>query len=379
MIRVLVAFFLFVVSSAAVSQPYKPYDLPTLDQYYLSIREYVRSIPEFKDIWSEMRTDPERPIFFSGGALRGALFYLKRDLARMRRGESRRVDVPSVENLLLQTWSDLDIVAPRQWREWVKQRLPGTWDILDPDFMDDSLYVGGATIEKVRINPWRILDPEDAIKDYLNGRLVFKPGPTANRGKIFSNSLTAQALRFLRIAENLRDAEITPESMEFIRSISDREWNSIQRGESPDYWIMKGIKKLYHSVHGDVFKFIDILHRANLLMLLAHHQFSLPPEESIRISVSGIANDFSNYTYDEKLAIVQVIGRHTDERISFLKHVYPRSEVERQKLSAAIARVKAFGEQFGGENHVRPPRKAELILLPAPKPIPLPLNCHLFL
>ncbi len=330
-------------------------------EFKMLLRQYVHQIPDLQQLWSNVNSQQTRPVYLSGGVLRGAIHYLKRDIDHHGIDQAQRASSRSAQNLLLQQWSDMDLVAPKNWREWVQSHLRQSWDVLSTDFMEDSTLVGGATLEKVKVSPWEVVDPDNALRDYLAGRLVFLPGSYTNHGEIFGNTRLAQALRFLRLSVNLPEAEITQESWRSLRQVSDQEWNSIRRGQEADYWVTKAVKKLYHAVNQDADQLIVLLHKANLLTLLAHHHFSLTPDEPLsRADVAALMRR-STLSFEEKMYAIEVLGRNTQERIQFLNEMQIEDDYQRQALREKKSLLRHIEQKFGGENHLQPNQKPGLV------------------
>jgi hypothetical protein len=324
-------------------------DSVTPEEFKNLLRLQVSRLPEFQSLWRNTR--PEHRIYLSGGILRGLIHHLKQNLDRPGGIQTmRNSQFQGIDSLLLQEWSDYDLVAPAGYEDWVKSQMtkPGTWDILSDSFMRNSINSGGATIEKVMVSPHEILDPYGAIDDYLGGRLVFKKMPDPNVGHIQGNTYLTQALRFVRFAENLPEAKPDPASVEIIRSIANLEWNTIRRGTASDYWIKKGVKKLYHSVGKSPARFIDDLKHYGLLSALGHHHFSLPSEEPLNgfQNFSEFVHQRWNWTTAELMDAAEVLGRTAQERMGNLSELYQIRIPDRDQIQARYNLVSHIGSKF---------------------------------
>ena len=333
----------------------------SVGEFKTILRQYVHQIPDLQQLWRNVDSQQTRPVYLTGGVLRGAIHHLKQEIDYYGVDRAQRTSPRWAESLLLQQWSDMDLVAPKQWREWVQSHLRQSWDILSSDFMEDSTLVGGSTIEKVRVSPWEVIDPDNALRDYLAGRLVFLPGSYTNHGEIFGNTRLAQALRFLRLSVNLPEAEITPESWRRLRQISDQEWNSIRRGQESDYWVTKGIKKLYHAVDQSPDRFITLLQKANLLNLLAHHHFSLTPDEPLNARQVSVLAQRGALDFEEKMSAIEILGRNTSERIQLLNEISTESDSQQQALRERRSLLRHIEQKFGGENYLQPNQKPGVV------------------
>ena len=301
------------LSSLSLSSP------PSEQEFESLLKHHAYNLPELKSLWGEVaNTQIKDQVYLSGGVLRGLIQWVDRMTRVYGVQATFGLHTPSADQLLLQEWSDTDLIAPRQYSDWINQRTLGHWDILDPSFMRDSTLSGGVTLEKVGVNPFgKIYDPENAIRDYLQGKLVFRK-PSNNQvspGQLRGNTQTAQALRFLRMAQNMQYVKPTPESMMIIQGLAADEIYRLQRGGDEDYWVLKSLKKLYQSTHRDTRRFLQTLKSAGLLSLLAAYHYSLTLDENqYKYFEHFVQNEGKTWTDSELFAAAEVLGSNAREK-----------------------------------------------------------------
>lgn len=304
-----------------------------------ALQEHVRNIPELKKFWLRSAEELKgQRIYLEGGLVRGLIHYLYRHVQNS--GHIRdltRIRTPSLEELSLQEWSDYDVVAPDGMEEEVLKILQTHtkhrhWDVLSHRFLEDSADVGGATIEKVLVSPWRIEDPYQAIEAYLDSRLEFVPKKFASLGQVKGNSKLALALRFLRMANNLPEAKISDDSYVHLSALVDEEWDGLGRSQDHKYWIKKAFIKYIHSCEKKLNCVLEGLYLHGLLRALAHHGYSFPQVGDLPgfppiLKVKDL--DWQTFVNDHRSwppsALVQaglVAGADDEQKLRFVKSLY---------------------------------------------------------
>jgi hypothetical protein len=259
-------------------------DILSYQEFTTLLQEKVAAMDELREVWRLPKS--HELAYLSGGVLRGLLRWITEELQTHTVEEVRAMKPPRVDDLMIVEGADRDLVVPKSFHDKVKARLPPGqfWDLITPEFQADSTAAGGCTLEKVRVNGKKIVDPLGGLADFYHGKLVFKWSDTPNIGAVQGNTHTALALRFLRMVNDLPCAKPTAESTALIQSIAAKdadvlpalppEGKAIPRGS---YWVLKAMHKLYESTGGDAKRAEDQLWEANLKDLLEKKGYLLTP------------------------------------------------------------------------------------------------------
>jgi hypothetical protein len=261
---------LTLVASSLQAKPLR--ELVSYPELETLVKASVAKVPDLQPLWTWAKPGVQ-PAYVGGGALRGLLHWLRRQLQTKGPAEVLALDVPPMTSLVLQPQSDLDLFTRDNLVEELKEDRPqyAAWDILNESFCKASLEAGGPALEKLRVSPTEIVDPAGGLRDYYEGTLKFLVTPDSGlrENKILRfNSRLAQALRFLRMLEDLPELEADPKALSFIRGIYALEGPVLTRHPSTDYWIEKGLKKLFTATGKKRKRTLAILERANLLGIL---------------------------------------------------------------------------------------------------------------
>ncbi len=276
--RYLLPFFVLCLAAAAAGAiPLSA--IVTYPQFETLLKDSARRVPELRPLWT-WNAPEAQPAHAGGGAIRGLVHWLYRELQRHTPREILALHVPPIGELLLQLESDLDIFTRDNLIDELREDRPeyAKWDILPDSFYAASVASGGTTLEKLKVNPVEIVDPLGGLRHYYDGKLVFHVTPDSDmRGSdiVRDNSRLAQALRFLRIGVNLPELALDKDSMKFIRSIAELEGPLLRRSKGTDYWIEKAVKKLWVATGRDRERTLAILRDANLHDLLESKGYDL--------------------------------------------------------------------------------------------------------
>jgi hypothetical protein len=282
---------------AASSQAIRPpSQIVSYDEYADLLRSSASRIPDLQDLWTWQKQN-RRTVYVGGGLVRGLIHWVTLQLQTHTPAEIRALPVPSTQNLLIQEGSDLDLIGKDQDIKKLKKDLPrfydSIWDRVPEKFRELSIRAGGATIEKTALNPSKIDDPLDGLKDAYEGRLTFRwvsdrDAYYVPRNFPTANNRTVVALRYLRMTQDLPELQSDPTALEHIRQIASLEgkrlvqtWSSKGGLKEPTverYFLLKALRKLYDSTHGDLAKTAQILKDANLLHVVAKAGYFLKPK-----------------------------------------------------------------------------------------------------
>jgi len=243
----------------------------------------VSKIPELRALW-KWQEKTGHHVYIGGGALRGLMQWLHKNLQNHSLEEVQKMKIPNIKELLILKGSDIDIFVPDNAIEALKRDLPeyASWDILGERFHEENVKLGGPTIEKVRANPSSWDDPLNGLKHYYEGKLVFHMTPENVFRDLYwvkerGNTKLSEALRFLRMENDLPELRATPESYKRISNIGKIEMKYIKKGTNNDWWIQKkGLAKLYKSTGNNFSETLDILRKRNLLWVVALKNYSIP-------------------------------------------------------------------------------------------------------
>ena len=259
-------------------------EIITYDQWTNLVKHSAGKIPELQALWQWQKKTGHH-VYVGGGALRGLLQWLHKNLQNHSLEEVKNMKVPGMTDLLIIKGSDIDLFAPDDIVEKIKHDLPqyANWDILSDSFHKINVKLGGPTIEKIRVNPNYWDDPLGGLRHYYEGKLVFSWTPEDEFRKLYwvkerGNTKTAEALRFLRMENDLPELKATTESYNLISQISEVEMPliGIDRPSGVNWWIQhKGLEKLYKSTGKNFPETVDTLRKRNLLYLLGSKKFKI--------------------------------------------------------------------------------------------------------
>jgi len=239
-------------------------------------------------------------IYFAGGALRGLIHWLTKELESKPYEEVlRNSKAPSLNSLIL-SGSDRDIFINLSLsEEQLPENLRQHWDVLNGEFLRESLRAGGSNIEKigVRVTGRGIYDPRGALRDYYKGKIGFFDAAEddfadfrsySKDGGLNGNSKIALLLRHLRFLVQFSDAAITKTEIEKYKRIVFEE---AQHVSSDNYWIDKALDKFERQCLRSGVDAKEILNEIGLLYVLGQQGYGMrraPPELLLKRHIESL-------------------------------------------------------------------------------------------
>lgn len=269
------------VPSFAAHRPLS--EILTYSEFASLVQFNSRRVPDFHGFWrGENPESSTRSIFWGGGSLRGFLHWHFLQLQTHTPAELRTMPIPHIADMMPLGGKDVDLFGPAILADQVRGRLPAlnNIDYISTSELEELVKLGGPTLEKMALNPFRILDPALGFRHYYDGLLVFLWSDENqfinSRLNINDYSKTGEALRFIRFAHfNLPELTPYPKSVQDIQTIAEVEGQFIQR-EDRLAWIEICLEKLFEASQGDLPGILNLLHHYNLLAILGEAQVMLP-------------------------------------------------------------------------------------------------------
>ncbi len=268
----------------------------TYQQWTSLLMRHVGKIPELVPYW-QWAQQTGSDIYYGGGTLRGLKHWLYVQLQHHHYNVVWNIQTPSIHQLQLQEGSDIDLWAPDELIQRLKTELPmyANWDILGDSFHRGNVKLGGPTLEKIRINPWKHDDPLNGLAHYYEGKLVFHWTPELEFRESFwvdkrGNSRTTEALRYVRFLYNLPELSLDEESKQNIHNIISNEADILYRSETTDYWIKKSLKKLLIATGYNMVETVDALREMRLLQIMGRYQYNFEFKASLPDYVGALVN-----------------------------------------------------------------------------------------
>ncbi|MBC7386512.1 MAG: hypothetical protein H7301_10185 [Cryobacterium sp.] len=306
----------------------------TYAQFETLLKLKSGDIPDLAPLRTAGVWDPKwKDVYVSGGCLRGLSHWIYDRLQTQSYSEVALLPVPEISQLLRISWSDRDLVAPDALVEKLKTQMTSGWDVLSESFQNESTVAGGPGLDKSRVNPFRVVDPLNGLKDYYHGRIVFhEASGSINGEQLKENSVTAMALRYLREAVDLPELHTTTESLARVAKAGESE-----RLSPNNYWVNKALHKLYLATHEDAAKTLIILRDSKLLHRLADDHFKigevqrhvLSTERELKSGEIALSLVHAGFNFQDLIASSSVAGfLSTQARAQFLDVVFEHHEKE---------------------------------------------------
>ncbi len=187
------------------------------------------------------------------------------------------LEVPDSETLLRQP-ADRDVLALGGLAKLATEQvetLGDGWECLAPLDQRNNVSLGGPTIEKVGVGPRGIEDPLGGLEHFWRGELVFHHDGSERSSVQHGYSVLAEALRFLRFANELPGLEVDDASWARLAKIGPREMGNLGRGAQGKYLIEKPLAKMAHAVGDDTRKVLGLLREHDLLACVADGPYQL--------------------------------------------------------------------------------------------------------
>jgi hypothetical protein len=276
------------------------------------IRYDTNRVPGVSKLWSGRNANMSQA-FWGGGTVRGFLHWHFIQLQTHTIGEVKRMPLPSSDELQLPGGKDVDIFAPISLHKSIKTILKGIkdLDILDVANVPEYIKLGGATLEKIGINPYAILDMSGGFRHYYEGRIVFKVSSEeeikSSRFGDTDYTKTGESLRFIRFAYfNLPELESDPENRLLIRQIADMELPKITK-EGQVAWIETSLDKLLVASGNDIPKVFTLLRDFNLFVVLSKVSVYVAQEDA-ESAKEWVRKNADFLTTDERQALEKNYG-----------------------------------------------------------------------
>lgn len=259
---------------------------------YLSFSELVSltqqklgEIPELKSLWT-WQASSRAEVYAAGSIIGNLLRWEWAQLKAHTLEDVRHTSPPALGDLFGKKDFDIDFFMDLDLREAVQDRLPKG---LTLDFNSESVYRdlvrgGGATFEKIRMNPLVVDDPYNALLAYYQGDLVFHLAEDSEylgldivaREDV---SRTAEALRFMTVTLRHPELRPRPDSIEQIKKIPFLEENFILRADRA-CWVQWMLDRFFSATGNNIGTTLFLLRQYGLLEFLSRHAFKLPVQKS---------------------------------------------------------------------------------------------------
>ncbi len=274
------------ISCLAFSKPPTPLNqILSYEEFTQLVMHNSARVPDLKKLWSWTEKNNQTEVYWAGGTLRGFLHWHYLQLQNHSVAEVQNMPVPSIPDLQLLGGVDVDFVGPAAAEAGATRSLK---NLAELDFIDADTYAeyskcGGPTIEKIGINPSKIMDPYQGFRHYYEGKIVFEwTNETEFRNfpwiKDGDFSKTTEALRFIRFGYyNLPELKPDAKSIKMIRKIADFEI-PFMRQQDRLAWAGKALKKLIQSAHGNLPEVLSLLYDYKLAPILIDAISSMPLE-----------------------------------------------------------------------------------------------------
>lgn len=239
----------------------------TYEEYEELIQRCVSQIPEMKKIW-EKNGDQTDTAFLGGDAVAGLLKYLDTMVRKYPFYQICRNHGPSLNFL-----RNHQKVTPKLFLGHGKEGSIHGWQTISYEYYNFMVQHGGVGIHTVLVNPFKVKDPHEALKDFYNGRLAFIDSPsrlnaeTADKNSL-PISITTQIVQWLTLLRQLNLAPAQEEQLEKIREIIERETPTFVSGE-----IINALTEFYLVSGKNIESMLLDLHAAGLaknLILTGH-------------------------------------------------------------------------------------------------------------
>ncbi|MGZ3774531.1 MAG: hypothetical protein ACXVCY_12380 [Pseudobdellovibrionaceae bacterium] len=346
MVKHIFLIFLIVLSiSIGHAGPYKPLkELVTYSEFVDLLKDSVSRIPDLQEYWKWQKKG-NYPVFVGGGVIRGLMHWLYIQLQTNDIATIKKMKIPTIDELQLQEGSDVDLFAPDNLIEKMEKQLPqyAEWDILPDSFYVNNIKLGGPTIEKFRVNPDVLEDPLDGVKHYYDGRLVFYWTPENIFRKLYwvakrGNTKTTEALRFVRFLYNLPELSSDSQSIELISTISTLEIPLITKSQDNNWWLKKGLNKLFWATKSDLVETLDALRQFKLLRVLSYHQYKI--EGSFELWKYAHRLKARGFSMSELKGVERMMQPSVNDSEKFLTELLPYVKSADEFITLASSTVK---------------------------------------
>lgn len=306
---------------------------PSLDQVKELAMYNVRRIPELSKLWMWLDHEGRSDIYWTGSSARGFIRWHYKQLETHSIEDLKQMPPPPLKKFLPVAGYDIDLVGPVADSDKILSLLPDGFeiDIIGEETYQKLVELGGPTIGKIIINPFRIQDPLKGLDHYHQGTLVYKSVPE----KIFRNlpiiqtddySKTEMALRFIRLSYDLPELHVDPASVELIRQIASAEKNWKWTSKRKNH-VAIVLEKILIANNGDIVDFIKILARYNLLPTLATARIGIPAAhgETMSTFIRDGRLQMDDFSLENLRHAEEMVGsRNQKSHYEFLKLVTPR-------------------------------------------------------
>lgn len=262
-------------------------------KYQKLLQIMAARVPDLKPIW-KLSQSGGYDIRIGGGVLRGLLLWVSEQAEVYTPEQIQQLTPPETRLLILNRTSDRDIYASASTKAKLKD-LPEFrgWDFVDDDLFDESIRAGGTTFDKIRLSPEMTQDPLGGLRAFHEGRLEYKVVPAKILHATYwfrekNNSETAMVLRYLRLHEDFPELQVDPEMFEYIRRVAKTETPTL--GKEHQYWVWKGLTKLFEATYRDAAKTAATLQSYGLLQTLSAQGYRLPLDTAMPIPFSQLMN-----------------------------------------------------------------------------------------
>lgn len=312
-------------ATPAVAAPPRPLsNILSFSDFKELLLHNAARVPELIELWRKSKEPGQPQFFWGGGTLRGFLHWHYVQLQSHSPAKLRVAKLPTLDELQPPGGWDVDIIGPKTAQILIDQAMPDfDIDSYDLENFWEMVALGGPTLEKVILNPTKIVDPLDGLLHYYQGRLVFNSVPDKQFRALplvtspeSRYSKTVEGLRYIRMLQTYPELEADPESQNRIRAIAKSEMRFISSPLRQE-WVVDTLKKLSESLGEDGNLVVRRLRDFNMLDIL--HQNHI----YVRTNLGRL--DLAGLTANERLAAVAVvrpttIGRAVRDRLSALYH-----------------------------------------------------------
>ena len=260
--------------------------LPFAEFQKLVLFNAERIFPKVWAVSKEMVAAGGEPLWWTGSSMRGLIRWTGAQLQEFTPDQIRQLPPPQYRSLLPDGGYDMDIIGPRgaanEQKVW--QALEGQVEELDyfPEHnFQEMLKVGGASIEKTRINPAqrKIDDPYSGLLHYYNGLIVFVDKPLSEVSKVTLDdarySRTVEAIRAMRQAKTFTELSWEPKSIELIRAIPQTDFEFAMGEEARRDWIVESLFKLCSAYRNRDIEILKLLKKFNFLEYVANMNINI--------------------------------------------------------------------------------------------------------
>jgi hypothetical protein len=288
----------------------------------------VSKIPDLREFWTLASSNPEfKNVYIMGGVLRGLIVHLNQKLSTHSYEEILKLPVPSTDQLLLQN-ADKDILNLTNGyvtTQKLEEMFPVPYEIIPSTFYQNSVDIGGTSIEKFAVNPFGVNDPYDFIHDLREGTLSFKYDPSKLKKYDIEEGFsgTQLILRAIRYKKENGFLNLPSNFEKMTQAVLKTENDKFYETSKHKYMLAKPLNKIFKACHEDFVDFFQTLKNANVLSFLADHNIQLPDQPGLKLDSDEIGDLIGklkalNFGESDLTAVQTLLGSGSDFRMRFL-------------------------------------------------------------